>query len=332
MQAVREIPIDIFEEHRQLLGRPLDSVLAAHDGELELADPCGHLLETLAWGTGKIPMTFTGIVGDSGQYSAAQIAMLRSHSSRSRMTQSEHEYLLATRSREVARQYLSRTICHTGMPMATAVGLDNRVLLPPFFPGYRNQDGIFVATLKRCVHDGYLGHVPCVLPHARSSPGKSEPRWSSRIRISQILIELICEWPGATRSQSVSECLVSLGRYLVDQASYQSSDFRERVRLILLRRASRLLREQDSMIQLFSGKPEYWARDLEGQMEQLREAVVQPGFVQPQDVVGELLDKDPLSTAQDLIKMFGQLLTWWPAIVESARDLARHGADLGTPP
>ena len=49
--------------------------------------------------------------------------------------------------------------------MTTFFGLDNRVLLPPFFPVQRNSDGIFGLMLQKSTWHG-TAFLPSVLLHA----------------------------------------------------------------------------------------------------------------------------------------------------------------------
>lgn len=52
--------------------------------------------------------------------------------------------------REIERQWESMRVCYFGGSMSTGTGVDNRELLPSFFPVYPNEDEIFSITLKRC--------------------------------------------------------------------------------------------------------------------------------------------------------------------------------------
>jgi hypothetical protein len=329
LKSISPISIDIFDEHETLLGKSLTQVVSKnHSGLLKFENPCAHLLESLLSAEGTIPVTFAGVAGDSGQ-SPYVAALFHSQATRTRFTRSEHHYATAMASREVVRQYLSKTVCHSGAPMTTTVGLDNRALLPPFFPGYRNQDGIFAATISKCLRQTFFGHIPWALAHDPPSARKSHSKLGSAFRISEIVIGLVSEWHNSSHNDSEGECLISLGRYLINVGSLSEREFGERVRLVFLNRISKIISRGEMLISNSGGGPDYWVRDLKDQVCELLNSVESQFCELPIDLVEDVGPGQVLLTAKDLVKRFGELLYWWPAILDGVRALSSLGIRIG---
>lgn len=322
--------VDIAAEHEQLLGKTIASLVSAHhDGLLRIDDPCSHLVGSLLSAEGGVAVTFSGVAGDSGLYSSGGITMERHLTNRQRLMSSEQVYRGAVDAREIVRQVLSKTICHAGAPMTTATGLDNRGLLPPFFPSYRNQDNFFALTIKRCIPDAFFGHIPWSLVHTPSVRRNNHSTWAATVRFSDVVQELVSTWPEPRNRVSSVERLVLLGQHLIDSASLSDTDFAEAVRLLLLNKAAQTLRQQEARIRQFSGRPDFWARDLNSKMESLRRAVSEPTTFLPKDMMDEISPADVLPTIRKLVTMFGQLLCWWPDIMRCVTELSNRGKLIG---
>ena len=68
--------------------------------------------------------------------------------SRENLTASRQAYESACRSREIYQGARWTTVKECGFLVAAHFGLDNRELLPPFFPNLRMEDGLFSMTLR----------------------------------------------------------------------------------------------------------------------------------------------------------------------------------------
>ncbi len=82
------------------------------------------------------------------------------------MACTQEAYRTASTSRELVRHVASYTPGHPEPCVTMCAGMDNRDLLPPFFPICRNEDGIFGYMLGRCVDETYAGHLPWAIEHS----------------------------------------------------------------------------------------------------------------------------------------------------------------------
>jgi hypothetical protein len=331
MRSVELTQLNIFEEHEKLLGRSLISLLKMHrDRFLGIRNPCPHLMKSLLSHEGRVPVTFTGTLGDSGKCSRGWIATTRNRSTRARLTSSEGAYRIAVTSREVARQFNSLTIVHHGAPVATAMGVDNRDLLPPFVPGYRNSDGLFAVCLSRCMSNTYFGHIPWVLAHDPPLTHQDDAPWPLTVRVWDVVGELIAAMPETASALPLRESMASLGRHFVEVALSDRDEFRSTVRTISLRRASRLLSTAELLLAEFHQEPSYWAQDINHHMSLLRQTVQEPGYGLPLDLLQERGPEEVIPALQEFITEFGLLLISWSTIAGSAQSLKEHGVTMGT--
>src|SRR5260370_6587434 len=99
----------------------------------------------------------TGVVGDCDLASPLSWLVLEGNS-RARLVRSEADYRAALASRQVLRGVTQPTLGSGGFCTALNLGLDNRRLLPPFFPVLVGHDAVFGALLRCC--QGYVGFLP----------------------------------------------------------------------------------------------------------------------------------------------------------------------------
>ena len=259
--------------------------------------------------------------------SSAPIAMLRQYESR---LAADHElqYREDLKLRDIVRHFPSTTICRTGFPMTTAVGLDHRQLLPPFLPVCRNQDGLFVATVKRIHPQGYFAHLPFALTHKPSDMRKNDPTWTST-RIAEQIIEYIATWTEPPAQQGADMRCRSLGEYLVGISYMREPDFEEMTRVLLLKRATRFVKDCETLLARYDGTPKFWARDLCERIAEIRQATIRADFAVPSDLAALFSSEHIHEATQELIRKFGELLYWWPEVVKTTRALADGNVRFG---
>ena len=163
---------DVLAEHEAMLGLSVPQCVASSPalaiGEAtELSD---NLLRLALCGMSRIAVTQNGLRGDSG-FGACWPFLLLKGSLRASLHQTERNYRLATSSRIISQTVVAPTISDGAFCMGYALGLDNRTLLPPFFPVRRNEDGVFGAALRTCFTGALFAHVPIQLLHARPVVG-----------------------------------------------------------------------------------------------------------------------------------------------------------------
>lgn len=315
--------VDIAAEHERLLGRSVCRVIqrASEAGAVDLQQACPHLLRSLYLGQGHIAITLTGLIGDSGMHSNMPIRLYPDEATRERLTSSEEAYRLAMSSREVVRHTLAPTISHTEPFGGAFFGLDNRDLLPPFFPVYRNEDGIFAHLLSRFVDHFYAGHLPFALVHAPTETRSYTSNAATAVRISDVIIVCLSSWTGGQMRRPAADQLRSIGQHLAELGALPQDDFDETIRILLWNRASAIVNQMASLLGQYGGAcHDYWVLDLKRQMQWLEEALISPHYSHPVELLDHYPSAEVPGLTQQLVRQFGELLCWWPIIVEKAKE------------
>lgn len=310
---------DILSKHEELLGRSVPSILLEAGANSDVAGLCDHLLRSLWSGTGRIAVTSSGCVGDCGMHSGRGLRYHQGCGTRGRITASDCCYRMALSSREVIRQAPAVTICHGSPFCAMFAGLDNRECLPPFLPICRNQDSVFASILNCCAPGSYLGYLPWSLVHDPSV--RREYDTSGAARMSEIVIACVSGWKPPS-STSVEPRLQSLGTYLSDIASGTPAEFRETTLLALWRLAAQRVARAEFSLKRFGHSPLFWAADAERDIQSIAAATAHPDFGVPCDLCGDKQER--LKRAQLVVRQYGRLLYWWPAIFAKAAYLSAN--------
>jgi hypothetical protein len=333
LESNNSIDEDVLSIHEQLLGKNINQCIAGLGETIDFDfEHCGtRLLSEIKFGRGAVLTTFTGLFGDSGLVAPFSYYLLEGES-RERLTKSEQVYRSALTSREVMRVVSRPTISDNSWCMTTAVGFDNRALLPPFFPVQRNQDGVFGTTLRKCYEDGFSGHLPRAMLHnppIRSYPAllhEGAPLGLSTFELIAACINSI--EPGLGDS---GERLRTLGRHFIQIGTMSAKDNEEFLRLQVLRSRSNLLMRLESLLQKYDESPAFWANDLKRHIRVQRAALLQKDYIVPPDLLRSRTRDEALQLNQRMIYRFGELLYWWPRLVETARTLRAQGQGLAQP-
>jgi hypothetical protein len=316
---------DVLADHEQLLGKTIGACISKYSelAEIELDNISHKLLEGMHRG-GRIGVTISGVIGDSGIHSPAGFLALEAES-RERMVESEADYHSAWNSREMIRAANRLTISDSAWCMATALGLDNRSLLPPFMPVYRNEDGLFGLTLRACFDDIYFGHLPSTILHApmetRSYSTDEILKTATKFRFCDLAAACIRLADFRLGMSDEGERVLALGKHLMELGNLTLSNFEELLRFQICRFMSNYIMGLENLLKLHREKPEFWAKDVRRFVGVLRESLIKDLYLVPQDVVEV---RDPIEIrrqTQRLIYKFGELIYWWREIVNGAKRL-----------
>jgi hypothetical protein len=317
--AVDYVEEDLLALHERYLGQPLAPLLAAGSPSYELADPA--LLRRVHAAPGRIRVTTNGTVGDCG-WDNPDFFLFQQGATLARLNRSQGDYELARSSRDMIQSAVRTTISGRPDPkFAICLGLDNTELLPPFPPVGRAEEVGFGAMLSACFGNAYAAHLPWLVQHDPVGRRQFSAADPFAINLGSWLPSCLSRFDaGLTRSPA--ERLRRLGGFLIDLAQLPAAEFDEFVRLGVWDSMSALIGGLEE--QLDGPVPDYWARDVQRYIVQIRRSASAP--------VGELYaglgGRDAL---QRLLERFGQLLIWWPAILDAARGLAAAGERLTRP-
>jgi len=330
LQSVIVVDEDVLASHEQLLGRAVSDCVFLYSELNDHPDmSCAslQLLNGMQRG-GNVIATFNGVVGDSGMHSPAGCLLLEGDS-REWLFRSEPVYRNAYRSREMIRVADRLTLSDSIWCMATTLGLDNRSLLPPFMPVYRNQDGLFERTIRTCFDSVYSGYLPVTILHAPAEDRQFDAdavwRDASGCRFCDVVTACIRSFNAKPGVMGGEEGLRALGRYLSALGGLALPDLEDLVRVQMWRIKSDIIAKLEDHLETYEEKPDYWAKDVRKYLTILRESLLNDDCFVPRDLSEKLGPSEARRKTRRLIRRFGELLYWWPEIVGAAKRLRERG-------
>ena len=327
LRSTAVVEQDFLALHEALLGRDLGACLptAEDAASLDLDRTTPAFDQRLRSFGGRVATVSAGIFGDSGVGTTGYL--YAPPSSRKRLTRSQEEYLAAVKSRQLLRAVTRTTISEGALCMAGNLSLDNRQLLPPFYPVQRNSDGLFAAVLRKCFRDGYLGYLPWAIwhdpPRSRSQPIEQFFEGASRTRLPEIVKLLIRTAPDVSGSGDDQIALRKLGTHLKDLASGSLAEFEEVVRTEFWRAFSVGLAAAEE-----PGLPDFYAAYRRKYLAILRESLPKPEYFIPLDLMDLGSEEEVRRLVQRLVRQFGEFLEAWPDIVKATKELHDKGVRL----
>jgi len=314
----------LLELHERMLARPVSSIARLHsDTRLEADLITPPFLRCLMNGAGRVKVTASGILGESGMSSPCYFLFI-SGATRERLWNSEEDYLNACTTRVVLRAARSWTVSENARLQMPATGLDNRDLLPPFMPVARNADGPFGMALRSCWQEDFIGHIPRTVRHdpPREWTFGEDDIWRKlvRLRTADFLGRLIRQCNYGPGLQEPRSRLEHLGRYLRGIGGLPRADFEEILRVERWRHLGECARHLEAELDI-SEPPSYIARDMASCLEHIAATSRSDDCLPPVDFEEADGVADPIAFFADQLVQFGELLEAWPTVVAGARRL-----------
>lgn len=334
LRSIEPAELDLFGLHEATLGRDAAS-LFVREGRSVTVDGAREevllRLRGLKSGRGRVRMTLPGLAGDCGwgvpfgYWGAPMGYLLVRGNSHQRLVKSEAAYRAACTSREIVRAVDRISLSDETYSMATFMGVDNRVLMPPHVPVLRGQDIIFGAMISAAHDDAFFAHLPHVMVH---SPLEARAYWPGEVLRSasgfdatKLLVNLVRELE-LDASNDPAERIRRMGQELVDLAKRPEHELFARVKVQSDAHNARFLGMiERAIIDQGAGAP-FWAAELARYAELLREAEKRPDYLLPLDLVTLAGDAAGAKLLlQRVLRQFGELSIAWPAMMDAARDL-----------
>jgi hypothetical protein len=326
VQSARVVDEEILSLHEQWLGKELVRVASIVDDDtIDYESLTTKYFQDLASGTGKIVATLPGIIGDSGIESPRWF--LLSGDTRERLCDTDEKYQIAFSSREMLRAVQRISVGRVPSFMTTAMGLDNRDLLPPFFPVLRNQSSVFGITLVKAFDNAYFCHLPWALLHDPAE-ARQYTTAAAQCSMSDILRYCIKTFETSFGFTPAAEQLRRMGTHLMNFGAMPQDDFEEFIRIQFWDQASGIISRAEELLQQYEYAPDFWTNDLESYARNLRDALPAKESIVPVDLKDT--SDAPLKLSQKLVYQFGELLHWWPDIVKATKQLRRDGCRIAT--
>lgn len=327
LQESTFIDEDFLTLHEQLLGRQVASCVVTHGGidVLNLERLAARDLGPIQSGTARVLVTLNGVLGDSGLRSPIAFRPMN-RKSRQRLVRTDSDYLASRFSREVLRVVERPCINRRTWFLSAALAYDNRLLLPPFMPVARGEDGVFADTLKICFENSFLADLPRAVlhlpPEARSYTPEQVWETASSLPTATIISACVVSFQPWRGMPDGPAKLRALGQHLMDIGSMALADFEEFARMHVWQLQSSYISKIEDELQDYEELPDLWIEDVEKYLDSMREALRGPDYIIPYDVRPGLSSNEARLASLRLVTKFGELLRAWPDVIEKAKQLS----------
>ena len=320
---------DILSLHESVLGKTVEEcVTNALVKDVQLENLNADLVRRLRNGTGSIRATCNGLVGDCGWGWARHLfaPLEKIHQD----IESKKKYLVSIRSRSIAYCPDHITIGDASFCMSYSIGLDNRHILPPFMPIYRAQDSIFGILFWKCFKDDFFGQLPLSILHTPPEVRHFHRNdvWNNvpPRRFNDIIQILISNYHFPYHIVEPSERLRDIGRYLSSLGEISLPEFEQHLHLLWCQEMSKLISLCERRLKRQREKPVYWAQDVKKLIENLRQRMCH--YSPPDELKFHYKGPKARQLAQQFVTLFGDLLKFWPDIINISKKMRKDGQRL----
>jgi hypothetical protein len=318
--------MDPFALHEKYLGRSLRSVLAGGTEaarEIELVRITNETVEASS-GPSKVILTSTGCFGDAGMSSSFGMFLEASPRTMAGLTSVGDAYLGAKVNRVIKRAVSIPTLSRGAYFQSMSFAFDNSILHPPFFPIWRNSDGVYMTCLMKTQSKGWATHLPEAVTH---EPGEHRARFpisheeaAANWKASEVVSAALQELALSGDSMSEAQRLTRVGQHLVELGAMSASSFSAFILKLYINRQRAIIAKITECICSGICTNIKWLEDflrLRDRLERLPEGTAD---LVPSELIS-LGSKGWMTVMQDYLLDYGELCMAWPAVRDAARSL-----------
>jgi hypothetical protein len=216
--------------------------------------------------------------------------------------------------------------------LASAMGCDNRDLLPPFVPVMRGEDALFGLMLRACFANAYIGHLPWGIHHSPLQPRSfsAEDIWkvAARARFCDVIAVCVKSFLRSPKFVEDVERLRLLGKHLISIGSLPLTEFEEFIRLSLWEQKSREIAYLENNLPNTQQLSSVIGGNISYYLDTLQESLAKDEYIVPDELLAAYAPDEARRLTRQIVLKFGHLLSWWPEIVETAKRLREQGCRL----
>jgi hypothetical protein len=276
-------------------------------------------------------MTWAGLYGDSGSDNPAYYLALAEPELEA-LVKDEATYRKACTSRQALKFVAQAVVGTSAFFQSTAVGLDNRQLLPPFFPVLRASDATFGETVRLTHEHSLTAFLPLAVRHEPPELRHDAPdaiwRWADALSFQQVHSLVLGAFAAPAGALAPADRLARLGQHFRAVGQLPLADFRELLAGAALRWLAKLWQLFEHKLHERKGQPHHWAQDLGRAMELARGALLEGHLRPPPELRPGRTDDEAFTLARTLFLHYGELLLAWPHLMNAAGTLAAQGRGL----
>lgn len=329
LAAVERVDEDFLAVHERLLGStPGQCVASGRSGPARVGVPWdAPYLARISEPGARVAVSFGGIVGDCGGPGRNQWRLALAGPSLERLAADADSFAARLRARQLVKCPTRAAVGTGPYCMAGNMGLDLRVLLPPFVPGGVAEDALF-GTLRSALFPQLLsGFVPRAVVHLPDPP-RPDPAQGVPLTLyaNGVLGALAGRFFAEAGPGLGAEALRALGAHLGELGRMQPDAFAARARETIARATAAAVAQLEALLAARPGAQPHWRAAVEESRRETAALPAREDASAPSDLPGS--DDARRALFQRLLRGYGDVLTHWPELVEAARELRRRGVRL----
>ncbi len=312
---------DLLELHSRFLGKTLTEILRdSPDMEFELSrmEPL-QTVELMRHSDNPVRLSLSGLVGDSGR---PNNHMLIGESTLGQLIREveEEEFSSLLESRSILRYTPSQVLSSHGHFMSTQFAVDNRELIPPFFPNGIGSDGHFGTLFHFISRGGLIAYLPFAFIHApvKRSNTYTDGMAAIHTRVNDFFIRMIDYIYKSSEMIEENEegRMRFLGERFVDIAGLSAGHFSDFLREVNVAYLSKYIEHIKHSFSRIDAPPEYLSKVYHTHLDAVKDYMLSDEIA-----IVKNLEADPGSQRdrfRRIVELFGKLLICWPKIHKGA--------------
>lgn len=329
----RPVDVDLVGEHEELLSRDLLELVREDAAHSDVAKACGHMAAALSGDSPcKVRATCAGLAGDGARY-CPEGTMFVPRTMTQLVETSLDEVRIGLRSREMHRCAAQRIVTHNPSCMTYFTAFDNRHLLPPFMPIGRGEDGLFGLMLASIDPNAMFGHLPVGIIHDSdrvSEYGSESFRAARETRLCEFIAWIVQVATPSGLTVSAPARLDGVAQTMIKLASMPFDKFTGLVKEVITKTRRAQLARVDAMLRSSVEFAAVWGGVFDSYTQVSGESERRDLFFLPVEFHAAYGCHEGFRAMQKFIGEFGQVVKWWPSMLQVAYQLKVEGRCLRT--
>lgn len=265
---------------------------------------------------GKVKISSSGIYGDSGSTMRSQVFFL-SGDSEDEALYSFEQYQKTLNSKEIIKHYKHLCISNSGSFMAGSHSVDLSDLAPPFFPNFRNEDGLFWEIWNLVESNIYSAYLPYM--HYHNPPENRNTTYNiddeyinvdTELALSGLLLK------GNFHQNNISGNMKYLSTQILNRFNISDDQFQQLILDYYISKVSSAINELEVRLESKDKKrPNFWKKDLKKLIESYKNNSIKRFKPYPDDIQTDS-NSDGISLFKTFLINYAKALQMWPELFQ----------------
>ena len=122
-----------------------------------------------------------------------------------------------------------------------------------------------------------------------------------------------------------------MGEFLIQVSNMSLNEYEDFVWQRVLKTNSEFILKMETLLNSYNESPEFWSKDVRAYLSILRQALTTREYIAPQEILAKMDYEQAQQKTRKLLREFGELLYWWPKIIESSLNLKDQNLGMAVP-